>query len=294
MQGLFDNIGDVEIFLIGKSDVIQLWYKGGFVIAFAIALFAVAWIFYDSVRKGWEATIWKVISVVSVILVIPSVVLWLYPSLADPNAATTIFGAVDALAYLGIVAGIGGLVSIVCYAAGIGEPAITCPTCGREQDPSWEYCPHCVVPETPTPVEPLTEPEPLVSTETLEREVAIGPVSPAPPDTVVLRPKEVVRLAYLVQTSGMRKGVTHHLGEITNIGRDATDNEIVVDDDTVSRRHAKIKLGEGKFVLYDLATANGTFVNGKQIVKQALMENDAVKMGETTFTFMEVKQKEEA
>lgn len=293
MQGLFENIGGVKIFLEGKSDLVQLWYKGGFAIAFAIVLFAVTWIFYDSVRKGREATIWKVVSVVSVILAIPSVVLWLYPSLADPVAATTIYGAVDALAYLGILAGIGGLVSIVSYAAGIGEPARLCPTCGREQDPSWEHCPYCEVSEPPTPVEPITEPEPVATTETLEPEVAPAPVSFEPG---VTRPIRVAKgkLAYLVQLSGMRRGVTHQLGEITNIGRDATDNDVVIDDDTVSRRHARVKLQEGKFVLHDLASTSGTFVNEEQITNQVLTEGDTIKMGETTFSFIEVKDREQA
>ncbi len=100
-------------------------------------------------------------------------------------------------------------------------------------------------------------------------------------------------MVYLAQTSGMRRGVIHQLGEVTNIGRDATDNDIVIDDDIASRRHARVKLEEGKFVLYDLASANGTFVNGEQIVKQALTEGDAIKMGDTTFSFVEVKEEEQ-
>jgi hypothetical protein len=291
MQELLDNIGNVQTFLGAASDLVQLWYRGGFVLGIALALVAVVWIFYDASRKGREATIWKVISVVSVVLAIPSVVLWLYPSLADPAATTSIYGAVDALAYLGIVAGLGGLVSIVCYAMRIGEPAVVCPTCGRELDPSWDYCPYCVVPETPTVAESVPEPEPIASTETLTRDTGLDYAPSVPAETRVLRPKEIAALAYLVQTSGMRKGTTYQLGEITNVGRDATDNEIVIDDDAVSRRHARIKLEEGQFVLYDLASANGTFLNGEKIVKHPLAEDDSIKMGETKFSFVEVKEK---
>ena len=295
MEGLFQNIGDVGVFLTGKPDLIQMWYKGGFVVAFAIALFAVAWIFYDSVRTGLEATIWKVISVVSVILAVPSLVLWLYPSLAAPVATTTIYGAVDALAYLGIAAGIGGLVSIVGYALGIGEPgpARTCPNCGQRWDASWEYCPHCSVPETETYSEPSTDLPVVAPTEPLDRGVAFQPVDS---DLDITRPIKVRKgpLAFLVQTSGMRRGHTHHLGEITNIGRDATENDIVVEEDIAGRRHARVKLEDGEFVLYDLASANGTLVNGQEIVKQALEEHDKVKIGETTFSFMRVKEENEA
>jgi hypothetical protein len=294
MQGLSDHIGDAQVFLSEESDLVQLWYNGAFVLALAIALFAVCWIFYDSARKLREATIWKVISVVSVILAIPSAILWLYPSLADPTAATSIYGAVDALAFLGILGGIGGIVSLVCYALGLGEPALTCPTCGRPQDPSWEYCPYCEVPEPPTPVEPFTEPQPVSPTETLEPEGVAAPVGARLDETRVLRPKELTRLAYLVQTSGLRRGSTYPLGERTDIGRDAADNDIVLDDDAVSRIHARIRLEEGQFVLQDRASRNGTELNGKKILKQALVEGDILKIGETTFAFTEIKENEEA
>lgn len=293
MQGLFDNIGDVAIFLLGKSDLIRLWYQGGFVLAVAIALSAICWIFYDSVRKGREATIWKVISVVSVILTIPAAVLWLYPPLADPSATTSIYGAVDALAFLGILGGLGGIVSLVCYAFGLGEPAHACPTCGRQQDPSWEYCPYCEVPEPPTPVQPFTEPELVAPTETLEPEGAAGPIISDPSITRQLRVHEG-RLAYLAQTSGMRRGTTYPLGERTDIGRDAADNDIVLDDDAVSRIHARIWLAKGEFIIQDRASRNGTWVNGEKILKQALTEGDTIKIGETAFSYMEVKEEGKA
>ena len=73
--------------------------------------------------------------------------------------------------------------------------------------------------------------------------------------------------------------------------------DIVIDDNSVTRQHAKIRLleeeREGKkvkvFVLYDLATENGTFVNEQEIVKQPLQDGDHILIGRTQFVFKQVQ-----
>ncbi len=49
-----------------------------------------------------------------------------------------------------------------------------------------------------------------------------------------------------------------------NVGR-APDNQIVVDHPTISRHHGWIKEDEGEFMVFDIGSANGTFVNGERI-----------------------------
>ena len=52
---------------------------------------------------------------------------------------------------------------------------------------------------------------------------------------------------------------------MVNIGR-SQENEIVIDNIAISRRHAQMELREGKgYVLRDLGSSNGTFLNGVQI-----------------------------
>ena len=48
--------------------------------------------------------------------------------------------------------------------------------------------------------------------------------------------------------------------DVTSIGRDR-DNDIVLDSDSVSRRHAKLEHRDGYFYVIDLDSTNGTFVN---------------------------------
>lgn len=76
---------------------------------------------------------------------------------------------------------------------------------------------------------------------------------------------------------------THSLGPGFNtIGRQR-DNHIVLADDTlhVSRRHAAIVVhANGQAEIFDLASLNGTFVNGSQVHERApLRSNDVVRLG---------------
>jgi pSer/pThr/pTyr-binding forkhead associated (FHA) protein len=53
----------------------------------------------------------------------------------------------------------------------------------------------------------------------------------------------------------------------------------------VSREHAKIRPQKEGYVLYDLRSLTGTFVNGKQIEKKALAEGDVVRIGPMEMEF---------
>lgn len=67
--------------------------------------------------------------------------------------------------------------------------------------------------------------------------------------------------------------------QIFNIGRDAT-NEIVLNDDLVSRHHAQLVIHDtGQAMIRDLGSSNGTFVNGNRITESYLHPGDVVKCG---------------
>ncbi len=70
------------------------------------------------------------------------------------------------------------------------------------------------------------------------------------------------------------------------IGR-ATDAEIRVDDEGVSRKHARISMTPNQqVILIDLGSTNGTYVNGAKIGEQVLRDGDKVQIGsQTVFKF---------
>ena len=65
----------------------------------------------------------------------------------------------------------------------------------------------------------------------------------------------------------------HFDQEQIHIGRDP-ECEIQIDNIGVSRQHATIELKDGEYVLTDLRSHNGTFVQGRRVYSHKLMENE--------------------
>lgn len=71
--------------------------------------------------------------------------------------------------------------------------------------------------------------------------------------------------------------------DVMTIGRDAN-NDLVLDNPTVSRFHAQIERVGQRFRVRDLRSSNGTFVNGQQIEGEVwLKQGDAVRIGRVRF-----------
>jgi predicted component of type VI protein secretion system len=85
----------------------------------------------------------------------------------------------------------------------------------------------------------------------------------------------------LIMRSGPTPGASFILeGDQLTVGRDAT-NEIVINDAEISRRHARLTFQGGKYVLEDLGSTNGTFVNGQRLAgPRVLKAGEVVQFGE--------------
>lgn len=64
---------------------------------------------------------------------------------------------------------------------------------------------------------------------------------------------------------------------VTNIGR-RLDNHLVVDDPRVSRYHAQIRYVRGRFIIFDLNSTGGTFVNGQRTTQSVLYPGDVISL----------------
>jgi len=81
--------------------------------------------------------------------------------------------------------------------------------------------------------------------------------------------------------------VVLRLGRLTRIGRRPT-ADIVLDDATVSRRHALVLEREGTPVIADDRSRNGVFVNGRRVREARLRHGDEVQIGDRVMRFLEV------
>lgn len=92
--------------------------------------------------------------------------------------------------------------------------------------------------------------------------------------------------AYLISqtTHPKRYAIT---SAIWRIGR-SHENEMPLDDVSISRRHAEIQRGaDGTFALLDRGSRNGTFINGQQVKKRTLVEGDMIEVGDVVLRFTE-------
>lgn len=64
---------------------------------------------------------------------------------------------------------------------------------------------------------------------------------------------------------------------VINIGRRA-DNHLVLEDPRVSRLHAQLRAMNGKYILFDLNSTGGTFVNNQRISQQVLNAGDVISL----------------
>ena len=71
----------------------------------------------------------------------------------------------------------------------------------------------------------------------------------------------------------------------TTIGRH-TQNDCIINDPTISRRHAQITFENDVYVISDLGSTGGTFVNNKQISREVLNNGDIILLGRYPMMFM--------
>ena len=77
-------------------------------------------------------------------------------------------------------------------------------------------------------------------------------------------------------------------GGVYRIGREGAD--LMLEDEKVSRKHAEIGLyGPEAYVLRDLASTNGTLVNGRRVSEKVKLKNgDLIQIGDTKIRFVQL------
>src|SRR5262245_40925854 len=77
------------------------------------------------------------------------------------------------------------------------------------------------------------------------------------------------------------------LGSVNTIGRHP-DNTIQILDRIISKEHAQVlRTADGKFLLRDLGSLNGTYIRGERVQEQVLIDGDEISLGSTRLLFVE-------
>lgn len=144
-----------------------------------------------------------------------------------------------------------------------------CTSCGAGLPEDARFCAHCGKPVT-------------ADTESTG---ALNPVE-TPGET---GPQEIVTdgaYAVLVVHRSPNEGTAYTLvPPLVRVGR-AADQEVFLDDITVSRRHAEIRFADGVWKIVDLGSLNGTYVNRAAVQESPLVSGDEVQIGKYRFRFM--------
>ena len=89
----------------------------------------------------------------------------------------------------------------------------------------------------------------------------------------------------LVAIDGPLSGHIFYLDEaVVSIGR-LVSNNICLDDPFVSRQHCVIRTEGDEYMIEDLNSANGTYVNGELVKEYSLAEGALIQIGTSTFRF---------
>lgn len=155
----------------------------------------------------------------------------------------------------------------------------------RRREPEVIYVPPVYTPPV-VDSRPATQPAPPTPRPTISAEAPAGMAARPRAKTEVLDRRQGP-IAFLIDT---QTGRQFPLSDGTTIGSGAG-NDVILDETTVSGQHAKVKLENGAFALFDLASTNGTTVNGAAITHQLLADGDQVQLGRKTLTFKVVGSK---
>ena len=158
-----------------------------------------------------------------------------------------------------------------------------CPSCRRSVRPFWKECPCESGPSIFFPAEPAEEREtgPAPDTKPFSYDDA-QPLSGETMGTEVMLPS-ISPAWLLIEEPGLSEKRFEIKETVTSIGT-GVDNDIVLKDKAVSRHHAKIRIEGQKYFIYDLASTNGTKVNGRKITKKSINEGDDIEIGHTRMT----------
>ena len=167
-------------------------------------------------------------------------------------------------------------------------PTVFCTRCGQENPEDSRFCARCGNPLT-RPGEPLERGVETTSTISITGIESLDP-DENPDDPQIVTDVAVEGLpsdsALLVVKRGPNAGSRFLLDkDLTTAGRHP-ESDIFLDDVTVSRRHAEFHRDGTRFVVRDVGSLNGSYLNRERIDEASLTSGDEVQIGKFRLVFL--------
>ena len=152
-------------------------------------------------------------------------------------------------------------------------PGAPCPHCGHENPQNANFCSSCGADLD------------LEDDHHTTMSVVVPVDSPA--EEIEIELDELPRgVGMLVVTRGPNSGSKFALDEpVTTAGRHP-DSIIFLDDITVSRRHAEVRQVAGGYVVVDVGSLNGTYLNRERVDESPLRDGDELQVGTFKLLFV--------
>lgn len=254
------------------ESLMTAWYNWGVFVGVFIAAACAIYVIFDSQDSRGDTTMARILAIVGAMMTLPSLVYRLLK--ADDLAAGVIpsyyLGVGDdnmflILAWVALAGVALSLIAVIYYFTSV-------------RNSQSAYVPAPTVQATPVVVAPPSAPR------------TAAPAQPRPSPLTVPLNQGAAPVAWLVIRSGGRAGTQFPLGQDTAnlVGRDPSRADIVIDDDTVSREHARLRYDNGQFVIHDMASTSGTYVNGNLVQRQLLYDNDRINLGKVELVYKRV------
>jgi FHA domain/zinc-ribbon domain len=151
---------------------------------------------------------------------------------------------------------------------------VVCARCGHTNEAGARYCSSCGAPlgsvEDDTSTLTLSTVEAAESEDELERYLE------------GLQPG----VGLLVVRHGPETGSSYRLDAATTAVGRHPDSDIFLDDITVSRRHVRIDKDDAGYMMHDVGSLNGTYVNRERLDEARLRHGDEVQIGRYRLSFV--------
>jgi pSer/pThr/pTyr-binding forkhead associated (FHA) protein len=147
------------------------------------------------------------------------------------------------------------------------------PDCNAENDDKEEFCINCGLKKG--------------SGKQIQKEVQVATPGPAPIIPQPAPPAGAPQAQLQLIKSSVAIASEFSVTNGKTLGR-TMENDIILPDQYISRRHAQISYEGGTYFLEDLGSTNGTLLNNNDIKgtgKQALKDGDNIQLGTTLFKF---------